>query len=60
MMFKINGILSETLRAVNLLDHTRKKRKKAIPVIETIMKFGYDLIKGEGIVFPPGEEKKAD
>ncbi len=32
-----------------------EKGKKAIPVIETIMSFGYDLIKDEGIVFPPKE-----
>jgi DNA-binding HxlR family transcriptional regulator len=32
-----------------------EKGKKAIPVIETIMQFGYDLIKDEGIVFPPKE-----
>jgi DNA-binding HxlR family transcriptional regulator len=34
-----------------------EKGKKAIPVIETIMMFGYDLIKEEGITFPPKEEK---
>ncbi len=32
-----------------------EKGKKTIPVIETIMKFGYELIKDEGIVFPPKE-----
>lgn len=32
-----------------------EKGKKSIPVIETIMKFGYDLIQEEGIVFPPKE-----
>ena len=34
-----------------------EKRKKAIPVIEIIMKYGYDLIQDEGIIFPPKEEK---
>lgn len=29
------------------------KGKKAIPVIETIMKYGYDLIKETGIEYPP-------
>jgi DNA-binding HxlR family transcriptional regulator len=28
-----------------------EKGRKAIPVIETIMKYGYDLIQDEGIVF---------
>lgn len=37
-----------------------EKGKKAIPVIEVIMMFGYDLIKDEGIIFPPKEEKKTD
>nr|WP_317047444.1 helix-turn-helix domain-containing protein [Chryseobacterium indologenes] len=32
-----------------------EKGKKSIPVIETIMQFGYDLMKDEGIVFPPKE-----
>ena len=32
-----------------------EKGKKCIPVIETIMSFGYDLMKEEGIVFPPRE-----
>lgn len=30
-----------------------KKGRKAIPVIEIIMKYGYDLIKEDGIEFPP-------
>jgi DNA-binding HxlR family transcriptional regulator len=34
-----------------------EKGRKAIPVIETIMKYGYDLIQDEGIVFPPKDEK---
>lgn len=29
------------------------KGKKTIPVIETIMKYGYDLIKETGIEYPP-------
>lgn len=29
------------------------KGKKAIPVIEVIMKYGYELIKEEGIEYPP-------
>lgn len=29
------------------------KGKKAIPVIEVIMKYGYELIKEEGIKYPP-------
>jgi len=29
------------------------KGKKAIPIIETIMKYGYDLIKETGIEYPP-------
>jgi len=31
------------------------KGMPAIPVIETIMKYGYELIKESGIVFPPVE-----
>jgi DNA-binding HxlR family transcriptional regulator len=30
-----------------------EKGKKAIPIIETIMKYGYDLIQDAGIEFPP-------
>jgi DNA-binding HxlR family transcriptional regulator len=30
-----------------------EKGMKAIPVIETIMKYGYDLIKEAGIEYPP-------
>ncbi|MEN2402456.1 helix-turn-helix domain-containing protein [Flavobacterium sp. MC2016-06] len=30
-----------------------KKGKKAIPIIETIMKYGYELMKENGIEFPP-------
>jgi len=32
------------------------KGKTAIPVIETIMKFGYALIKADGIEYPPKEK----
>ncbi|NML40833.1 helix-turn-helix transcriptional regulator [Chitinophaga sp. G-6-1-13] len=32
-----------------------EKGRKAIPVIETIMKYGYDLIKEAGIEYPPKE-----
>ncbi|UZR96434.1 winged helix-turn-helix transcriptional regulator [Chondrinema litorale] len=34
-----------------------EKGKKAIPVIEIIMKYGYELIKENGIDFPPENKK---
>ncbi|MDF0715628.1 helix-turn-helix domain-containing protein [Muricauda sp. 334s03] len=36
------------------------KGMQAIPVIETIMKFGYELIKEEGIEFPSKQHKNDD
>ncbi len=35
-----------------------EKGTKTLPVIEIIMKYGYELIQGEGIEYPPKERKR--